>query len=201
MNMYGGARKKPTMTRQQALAKAQAAAAEKFGFASFPKKGSEDAKKMMELVRSFKTNPKRITKEQAQTAFNKFYSSRGRYNKYHPGMSPARAAAQDRLRAMRPARIVENNKFARRPDLYDYPGVDVGRFAPRNVGKGNARMAELRDLRTAQTEAQIAALLAKARAARSKLTQDRRRGAARGLVGTRTLDTAVGLRSARSSAR
>jgi hypothetical protein len=182
MNMYGGARPKPTMTRSQALAKAQSAVAAKFGFNKFPAKGSAEAKEMMDLVRSFKTNPKRIDQGQAQAAFDRFYSPRGRYAKYHPGKSPKRAASQDRLRAVTPKRIVNDARFAKRPDLYDYAGVDVGRFAPRRTGPGG--MDAIRAKRVVSEEE----ALRRARAARSLLTQNRlrpRRG-----VGLNLLDTA-----------
>lgn len=121
--------------QRQALANAQAAIAAKYNLPSFPAKGTQAARDLMAKVRAHKKNPAPLDLAAAQAAYAKFYSPRGRYARYHPGMNPRRAAAQDSLRSMAPKRIVSDIRFAKRPDLYDYRDVDAGRIAPKHVGE------------------------------------------------------------------
>lgn len=188
MNYYGGAIQKRKMTRDQALGKAHAKLLENANNAGlnlgnkYPTKGSPEAKILMDYVRGFKTNPPQITAHQAVVGEERFYSPHGRYNKYHPGHSWVRAKAQDEARSMGEKRIISDRRYIKRPDLWDFRNVDTGDVLPRFSGPGGIKNKA--GQRIGPTSArfsgpkgseQAKALMAYARAARSKLTTDRRR--------------------------
>lgn len=78
---------------------------------------------------------KKLSLEEAQRAYTNFYSGTPKWTK-GPKKGLPRYASKTSQKAAQtydlnhtltnPKRVVTDSRFARRPDLYDYPGVDTG---------------------------------------------------------------------------
>ena len=73
--------------------------------------------------------PGPITKEQAQSAFDRFYARTRKINGVPRYASPQGRRSAKTYDVKRTANVVADRRFLTRPDIYDFQGVDTGSVA------------------------------------------------------------------------